>query len=151
MKISALDERATNGLLHVVPSLLPSASTNALDFLSRDRRFTTFMAGIQASDLVGPLRGGTQLVTSSWQSTTNVGNKGAYVGYCSVQDASQNVASHFKISIYTHIIKCIIIISNKQKSNKQKPSAIPSRECINCTWASVVQLVTKISERHQKC
>ena len=36
-------------------------------------------------------------------------------------------------------------------SNKQKPSTIPSRECNNCIWASVVQLVAKISERHRKC
>ena len=28
--------------------------------------------------------------------------------------------------------------------NKQKPSTIPSRECNNCIWASVVQLVAKI-------
>ena len=31
-------------------------------------------------------------------------------------------------------------------SNKQKPSTILSRECNNCIWASVVQLVAKISE-----
>ena len=36
-------------------------------------------------------------------------------------------------------------------SNKHKPSRIPSRECNNCIWASVVQLVAKISERHRKC
>ena len=36
-------------------------------------------------------------------------------------------------------------------SNKQKPSTIPSRECNNCIWASVVQLVAKISEIHRKC
>ena len=36
-------------------------------------------------------------------------------------------------------------------SNKQKPSTIHSRECNNCIWASVVQLVAKISERHRKC
>ena len=36
-------------------------------------------------------------------------------------------------------------------SNKQKPSTIPSRECNNCIWATVVQLVAKISERHRKC
>ena len=36
-------------------------------------------------------------------------------------------------------------------SNKQKPSTIPSRECNNCIWASVVQHVAKISERHRKC
>ena len=36
-------------------------------------------------------------------------------------------------------------------SNKQKFSAIPSRKCNNCVWASVVQLVGKISERHLKC
>ena len=36
-------------------------------------------------------------------------------------------------------------------SNKQKPITIPSRECNNCIWASVVQLVAKISERHRKC
>ena len=28
-------------------------------------------------------------------------------------------------------------------SNKQKPSTIPSRECKNCIWASVVQLIEK--------
>ena len=28
-------------------------------------------------------------------------------------------------------------------SNNQKPSTIPSRECNNCIWASVVQLVAK--------
>ena len=31
-------------------------------------------------------------------------------------------------------------------SNKQKPSPIPSRKCANCVWASVVQLVAKISD-----
>ena len=36
-------------------------------------------------------------------------------------------------------------------SNKQKPNTIPSRECNNCIWALVVQLVAKISERHGKC
>ena len=36
-------------------------------------------------------------------------------------------------------------------SNKQKPSIIPSRKCYNCIWASVVQLVAKISQRDQKC
>ena len=36
-------------------------------------------------------------------------------------------------------------------SDKQKPSTIPSRECNNCVWASVVQLIAKISERHRKC
>ena len=36
-------------------------------------------------------------------------------------------------------------------SNKQKPSTISSRGCNNCIWASVVQLVAKISERHRKC
>ena len=36
-------------------------------------------------------------------------------------------------------------------SNKQKPSTIPSRKCNNCIWASFVQLVAKISERHRKC
>ena len=35
-------------------------------------------------------------------------------------------------------------------SNKQKPSTIRSRSCNNCIWASVVQLVAKISERHRK-
>ena len=35
-------------------------------------------------------------------------------------------------------------------SNKQKPSTIPSRKCNNCIWASVVQLVAKISHRHLK-
>ena len=37
------------------------------------------------------------------------------------------------------------------QSNKQNPSTIPSGECNNCIWASVVQLVAKISERHRKC
>ena len=32
-----------------------------------------------------------------------------------------------------------------------KSSAIPSRKYNNCIWASVVQLVAKISERYQKC
>ena len=36
-------------------------------------------------------------------------------------------------------------------SNKQKPSTIPPRKCNNCIWASAVQLVVKISERHRKC
>ena len=36
-------------------------------------------------------------------------------------------------------------------SNKQKPSTIPSKKCNNCIWASVAQLVAKISERHRKC
>ena len=36
-------------------------------------------------------------------------------------------------------------------SNKEKPSTIPSRKCNNCIWASVVQLVAKISERDRKC
>ena len=36
-------------------------------------------------------------------------------------------------------------------SNIQKPSTILSRECNNCIWASVVQFVSKISERHRKC
>ena len=36
-------------------------------------------------------------------------------------------------------------------SNKQKPITIPSRECNSCIWASVVQLVAKISESHRKC
>ena len=36
-------------------------------------------------------------------------------------------------------------------SNKQKPSTIPSRDSNNCIWASVVQLVAEISERHRKC
>ena len=36
-------------------------------------------------------------------------------------------------------------------SHKQKPRTIPSRKCNNCIWASVVQLVAKISERHRKC
>ena len=36
-------------------------------------------------------------------------------------------------------------------SNKEKPSTILLRKCNNCIWASVVQLVTKISERHRKC
>ena len=36
-------------------------------------------------------------------------------------------------------------------SNKQKPSTIPSRKYNNCIWASVVQLVAKISEGHRKC
>ena len=31
-------------------------------------------------------------------------------------------------------------------SNKQKPSTIPSRDCDNCIWASVAQLVATISE-----
>ena len=35
-------------------------------------------------------------------------------------------------------------------SNKQKPSRILSRKCNNCIWASVVQLVAKISARHRK-
>ena len=35
--------------------------------------------------------------------------------------------------------------------NKQKPNTIPSRKCNNCIWASFVQLVAKISERHWKC
>ena len=30
--------------------------------------------------------------------------------------------------------------------SKQKPSTTPSRECNNCIWVSVVQLVAKISE-----
>ena len=36
-------------------------------------------------------------------------------------------------------------------SNKQKFSTILSRKCNNCIWASFVQLVSKISERHWKC
>ena len=36
-------------------------------------------------------------------------------------------------------------------SNKQKPSTIPSSKWNNCIWASIVQLVAKISERHRKC
>ena len=35
--------------------------------------------------------------------------------------------------------------------NKQKSSTIISRECNNCIWASVGQLVAKLSERHRKC
>ena len=35
-------------------------------------------------------------------------------------------------------------------SNEQKPSTIHSRKCNKCIWASVVQLVTKISQRHRK-
>ena len=34
-------------------------------------------------------------------------------------------------------------------SNQQKPSTITSRKCNNCVWASVVELVDKISERHR--
>ena len=36
-------------------------------------------------------------------------------------------------------------------SNNQKSSTIPSRKCNNCSWASFVQLVAKISKKHQKC
>ena len=35
--------------------------------------------------------------------------------------------------------------------DKQKHSTIPSRKSNNCIWASVVQLVAKITERHRKC
>ena len=35
-------------------------------------------------------------------------------------------------------------------SNKYKPRTIPSRKLSNCDWASVVQLVAKISQRHRK-
>ena len=35
--------------------------------------------------------------------------------------------------------------------DKQTPSAIPSSKRNNCIWASVVQLVAKISERHWNC
>ena len=35
-------------------------------------------------------------------------------------------------------------------SNKQKPSTIPSRECSNYIWGSVVPLVAKISDWHRK-
>ena len=35
--------------------------------------------------------------------------------------------------------------------DKQKPGTIPSKKYNSCIWASVVQLVAKISERHRKC
>ena len=34
-------------------------------------------------------------------------------------------------------------------SNKQKLSTNPSRKCNNCIWASLVQLIAKISEKHR--
>uniref|UniRef100_A0A2P2I3J8 Periostin-like n=2 Tax=Hirondellea gigas TaxID=1518452 RepID=A0A2P2I3J8_9CRUS len=54
--LTGLDERATNGVLHVIGSLLPSAKDNALDVLRKDLRFSTFISAIQASDLNTPLR-----------------------------------------------------------------------------------------------
>ena len=35
--------------------------------------------------------------------------------------------------------------------DKQKPGTIPSRKCNKCIWASGVQLVAKIFDRHRKC
>ena len=37
------------------------------------------------------------------------------------------------------------------RTGTSEPSTIPSRECNNSFWASVVQLVAEISERYRKC
>ena len=45
-----------------------------------------------------------------------------------------------------HGTLCVI-----QYPTNRNPAQSPSRKCNTCIWASVVQLVAKISQRHRKC
>jgi len=52
------DEKALNGVIHVVDSVVPSTDRDVLDVLKQDGRFNTFLESVQASDLVSTLRSG---------------------------------------------------------------------------------------------
>ncbi|XP_047741198.1 periostin [Hyalella azteca] len=58
VQLTVLDERGSNGILHIIDGILPPANHTAIETLQSQLRFSTFLSGLQASDLIATLKSG---------------------------------------------------------------------------------------------